>query len=285
MSDPDGGTDPREGSEGPGGDHGPAGDQTADHDRGPGHDPGGDHGPDNDQGGDHGPGDDQGSGRGAGDDHSSSTEGGSPEDTGQLRIPGAPAQVGPSAKDSPDEPVTVVISRLVRSGYEQDYNDWIHEAARLLEHHDGFQGMTALPPGQHHSGPEHVLVLRFRDYSSMRAWKRSEARRRWIGRLEALTVDVGAWQEQTGLETWFTLDSRATPTGPPPRWKQSLLTLVGLLPLLLIMELTFGRLLSDLPAWARILTTTPLVVAAMAWLVMPAITRVSYRWLYPGQDR
>lgn len=207
------------------------------------------------------------------------------EDTDQLHIPGAPAQVGPPASDAPDEPVTVVISRLVRSGYERDYEDWIHEAARLLEHHDGFQGMTALPPGQHHSGPEHVLVLRFGDYASMRAWKRSEARRRWIGRLEELTVDVGAWQEQTGLETWFTLDSRATPTGPPPRWKQAVLTLVGLLPVLLVMELTVGRLLSGLPAWARILTTTPVVVAAMAWLVMPTITRVSYRWLYPGQDR
>ncbi len=232
-----------------------------------------------------GNGPDPGSDRDPGGDPGPADQHGSTEDTGQLRIPGAPAQVGPPAGDAPDEPVTVVISRLVRSGYEQDYADWIHEAARLLEDHDGFEGMTALPPGQHHSGPEHVLVLRFRDYTSMREWKRSEARRRWIGRLEELTVDVGAWQEQSGLETWFTLDSRATPTGPPPRWKQALLTLVGLLPILLVMELTVGRLLSDLPAWARVLTTTPLVVAAMAWLVMPNITRISYRWLYPGQDR
>ena len=207
-------------------------------------------------------------------------------DTGELpsAMPGAPAQVGPSVSTDPDEPVTVVISRLVRPGYEQAYEDWIHEAARLLSGHDGFQGLTALPPGQHHTGPEHVLVLRFSDYTSMRRWKRSEARRRWISKLPELTVDVGAWQEQSGLETWFVLSRRATPTGPPPRWKQAILTAVGLIPLLLLIDVTLGRLLADLPVWARLLATTPLAVAAMTWLVMPAITRLAWRWLYPGQD-
>ena len=207
-------------------------------------------------------------------------------DTGELpaTMPGAPAQVGPSVSSGSDEPVTVVISRLVRPGYEQAYEDWIHEAARLLSDHEGFQGLTALPPGQHHTGPEHVLVLRFSDYESMRRWKRSEERRRWIAKLPELTVDVGAWQEQSGLETWFVLDRRATPTGPPPRWKQAVLTAVGLIPLLILIDLTVGRLLADLPVWARVLSTTPFAVAAMAWLVMPAITRLAWRWLYPGQD-
>ncbi|MFP4635734.1 MAG: antibiotic biosynthesis monooxygenase [Nitriliruptoraceae bacterium] len=224
------------------------------------------------------------------DDHCAPGQGEAPSPPSQdadappTRMPGAPAQVGPSVPADTNDPVTVVISRLVRPGSEQAYDQWLHEAARLLSTHDGFEGMTALPPGQHHSGPEHVLVLRFRDYESMRRWKRSEARRRWISQLSDLTVDVGAWQEQSGLETWFLLDDRATPTGPPPRWKQAILTFVGLIPLLILMDLTAGRWLSDLPVWVRIPATTAVVVVAMAWLVMPAITRLVWRWLYPGQD-
>lgn len=206
------------------------------------------------------------------------------DDTPPTGMPGAPAQVGPSVPGDTNDPVTVVISRLVRPGSEQDYDQWLHEAARLLANHDGFEGMTALPPGQHHSGPEHVLVLRFRDYASMRRWKRSEARRRWISRLTELTVDVGAWQEQSGLETWFLLDDRATPTGPPPRWKQAILTFTGLVPMLILVELTVGGRLDGLPVWVRIPATTAVLVVAMAWLVMPAITRLAWRWLYPDQD-
>ena len=180
-------------------------------------------------------------------------------------------------------PVTVVISRLVRPGREQAYEQWISEVAGLLADFDGSDGFTVLRPGQHHSGPEYVLVLRFVDYEAMLRWKRSEARNHWIAKLEGLVIDTGAWQEQTGLETWFTLPGRATPTGPPPRWKQALLTTVGLVPLLIVTDLLLRPVLGDLPAYARILITTPVLVALMAWAVMPAITRTVYGWLYPGQ--
>jgi uncharacterized protein len=182
-----------------------------------------------------------------------------------------------------EEPVTVVISRLVRPGMEREYEQWIHEAAQLLVDFEGSEGFTVLPPGQHHSGPEYVLVLRFHDYAAMARWKQSPARREWIAKLPDLTVDTGAWQEQTGLETWFTLPGRVQPTGPPPRWKQALLTILGLVPLLLLTDLALRPVLGDLPAYLRIPATSPLVVGAMTWLIMPTITRFSYRWLYPGQ--
>lgn len=185
---------------------------------------------------------------------------------------------------SGDEPVTVVISRLVRRGKEREYEAWVQEAARLLSSFDGHEGFTVLAPGEHHTGPEYVLVLRFHDYEAMRRWKRSEARRAWIAKLPDLTVDTGAWEEQSGLETWFTLANRVTPTGPPPRWKQAVLTVVGLIPLLLLFDVVLRPLTGDLPVWLRVPLTTPLVVMAMAWVVMPAITRAAYRWLYPGQD-
>jgi uncharacterized protein len=206
-----------------------------------------------------------------------------PDDARPPVFPGAPAEV-PSPQPLPaDEPVTVVISRLVRPGLEREYEAWIHEAAQLLAGVEGAEGFTVLPPGQHHSGPEYVLVLRFRDYASMVRWKRSDARRDWIARLPELTVDTGAWQEQSGLETWFTLPRQVQPTGPPPRWKQAILTTVGLVPLLVLFDVLLRPVMGGLPAYVRIPLTTPVVVAAMAWLVMPALTKLSYAWLYPGQ--
>ena len=180
-------------------------------------------------------------------------------------------------------PVTVVISRLVRPGKQEAYEQWISEVSEVLGGFDGAEGVTVLRPGQHHSGPEYVLVLRFVDYDAMQRWKRSDPRRHWIAKLDDLTIDTGGWQEQSGLETWFTLPGRVTPAGPPPRWKQALLTTVGLVPLLVVADLLLQPVLGDLPAYARILITTPVLVALMTWPVMPAITRGAYAWLYPGQ--
>lgn len=189
----------------------------------------------------------------------------------------------PDARTQPAEPVTVVISRLVRPGREQDYEDWIRQVGDLLAGFEGSDGFTVLRPGEHHPGPEYVLVLRFDDEEAVQRWKRSEPRQRWIARLPELTIDTTAWEQQSGLETWFTLPGRAVPTGPPPRWKQALLTTFGLVPLLLVSDVTLGRLLGDLPAPLRIILITPLLVALMTWVLMPLITRAAYRWLYPGQ--
>lgn len=181
------------------------------------------------------------------------------------------------------EPVTVVISRLVRPGMESAYESWVHDVGLILAEFPGAEGITVLPPGTAHSGPEWVLVLRFADYPAMVRWKRSDLRARWIARLDDLTVDTGAWEEQTGLETWFTLDGRPTPTGPPPRWKQAVLTTLGLVPLLLLSNLLLEPVTGGWPVWFRTVVVTPFLVALMTWVVMPTITRAVFAWLYPGQ--
>jgi antibiotic biosynthesis monooxygenase (ABM) superfamily enzyme len=171
---------------------------------------------------------------------------------------------------------------MVRPGRESAYEAWVHDVGEILTDFDGAEGVTVLPPGTAHSGPEWVLVLRFRDYDAMVRWKRSNVRARWLQRLDDLTLDPGAWEEQTGLEAWFTLEGRPAPTGPPPRWKQFVLTSVGLVPLLLVSNALTAPLTTGWPGWLRTVVVTPALVALMTWAVMPMITRAAYGWLYPG---
>ena len=55
------------------------------------------------------------------------------------------------------------------------------------------------------------------------------------------------------------------PAKPPANWKMAIVTWVALLPLAI--------------ALAHMSTAIP--VALLTWLVMPALTRLLYRWLYP----
>jgi antibiotic biosynthesis monooxygenase (ABM) superfamily enzyme len=176
--------------------------------------------------------------------------------------------------------VTVVISRRVRSGRGPDYEAWVRDVIPVAERFAGFEGLSVLRPSRA-TPDEYALVMRFASYDDLRAWEHSDERRELLRRLRDLTVDEGAWQEQTGLETWFTLPGRPVPAGPPPRWKQAVLSTLALVPLLLVSNALIEDRLDVLGAVLRTVVVTPVLVAIMTWLLMPAVTRLAYRWLYP----
>lgn len=182
------------------------------------------------------------------------------------------------------DPVTVAISRRVRPGRDAAYEDWVHRVSDIAAGFPGHEGISVIRPGAP-GDDRYVLVMRFARPEDLRRWVVSDERRRYLDELGDLTVDEGAWQEQTGLETWFTLPGQPVPTGPPPRWKMALLTTLALYPLLVVTDLLVGQRLSPVPFALRAALTTPVLVAIMTWALMPAVTRASYRWLYPDDER
>lgn len=177
-------------------------------------------------------------------------------------------------------PVTVVVNRRVRPGRQRDYEAWVRDISAVAARFPGFQGISVLRPSAG-AADEYALVMRFATYDDLRRWERSDERADFLERLRPLTVDDGAWQEQTGLETWFTLPGRPVPAGPPPRWKQAVLTTLALVPLLIVSNAVVADRLDFLPAPVRTALVTPVLVAIMTWVLMPAVTRLAYRWLYP----
>ena len=87
-----------------------------------------------------------------------------------------------------------------------------------------------------------------------------------------------------GLEFWFT-PPQAPMLRQPPRWKMVLLTLLGLYPISLLLNLGIVPLLGGLPLWLRVLLTSSVIVTTMTYLVMPGITRGFTGWLVraPGK--
>jgi hypothetical protein len=84
----------------------------------------------------------------------------------------------------------------------------------------------------------------------------------------------------TGLETWFTLPAQAG-AAPPPPYKMALVTWITIFPLITAIVAITGPLLKDLPLAVRLGITTALAVPLMTWVVMPRVTRLLHRWLYP----
>jgi hypothetical protein len=188
-----------------------------------------------------------------------------------------------SQTDTLPIPVTTVIARHARAGREDEYERWLEGIIAASSAFDGHQGITVLrpPPG----GREYVLVMRWRDFESSRRWVDSDIRARWLARLEPLAEEARV-EQQSGLETWFTLrpGERGGPPAPP-RHKMALVTFLAIYPLILALTYSVVPLLAPLPVPLRPLLVSAILVPLMTWVVMPRMTRLFWSWLFPGFPR
>lgn len=176
--------------------------------------------------------------------------------------------------------VTAVIAHLVKLGREAAYEDWMRDIIPAAKTFDGYLGVNILrpQPGVH---SEYVIVLHFSHHEPLQAWLNSEERYRWIERAKPLLQDSEQVQVLTGLETWFELPKRPQ-RSPPKRYKMALLTWLAVFVTLTIVS----RILSPIFALLPDLLAQPIAIGIVVWLltyaIMPRLTRLFHRWLYPN---
>lgn len=175
--------------------------------------------------------------------------------------------------------VTAIISHVVRSGREQGYEEWFRGIAAEARTFKGHLGVSTIRP-QDHIHPEYVVILKFDRYNNLKTWLESDVRREWIERLQPLIEKPETIQTLTGLETWFSLPHQPLKS-PPSRYKMALVTWLGVFVTLASVSRLLAPLLSGLPVLLNQLVTTGLVVALLTYLIMPRLTQLFKRWLYP----
>ena len=190
-------------------------------------------------------------------------------------------QVG-DRKVGEDPPVTAVASRRVKPGREREFEEWAAGILAAANGFPGYLGSEVLRPGDAPGDDEYRIVFRFDQASNMRAWEGSEERHRWLKKAEPLISEERV-SVLTGLETWFTRPSK--PGEPaPPRYKMAAVTWLAVYPLITVILLLAGPLLSVLPMLVRTLVLTAVMVTLMTYVIMPRVTRLFSFWLYPGRE-
>jgi antibiotic biosynthesis monooxygenase (ABM) superfamily enzyme len=98
--------------------------------------------------------------------------------------------------------------------------------------------------------------------------------------LQPLIEKPGTIQTLTGLETWFTLPNKPM-KAPPPRYKMAIVTWLGVFFTISILNRLLVPLLVGLPVLLRTLLVTGLTVALLTYVIMPCLTQLFHKWLYP----
>jgi antibiotic biosynthesis monooxygenase (ABM) superfamily enzyme len=183
----------------------------------------------------------------------------------------------PSSLDSIDDPpVTVDVIQRVKPGYEEAFEQSVKDLIAAASSFAGHLGANVFRTGN----SEYRIVFKFDRISHLKQWESSAIRQRLLQQVRQLTLDEGQVSILTGLETWFTLPAQPG-LPPPPRYKMVVLSGIAIFILLNLATTFLVPLLQPLPRLLQTLVVVLSIVSIMTYVVMPRLTKLFAKWLYP----
>ncbi|HEX2741291.1 MAG TPA: antibiotic biosynthesis monooxygenase [Rubrobacter sp.] len=173
--------------------------------------------------------------------------------------------------------VTEIITVSVKPGMEEAYRDWVDRIRQMEAKFPGYQGLQLQPPIPGLQD-DWVSLLRFDTSEHLNAWLESDARRTALRDVESF-IDQREQQVATAFSGWFTFGD--APDQVPPNWKQSMIVLLMLYPVVMLELLYLNPLLRPLGMAEGTFIGNLLSVAALGYLLVPRANRVFDWWLRP----
>lgn len=189
-----------------------------------------------------------------------------------------------SANES-SSPITLVISELVEPDRIEDYEIWAKGINQVSRQVEGFLEVEVIRP-RDHEYPEYVVIVKFESYACLRKWMASKTYHEWIEKSHGLIASRSLQELPSGMEIWFSLPRNAPYKPPqPPYYKQVILGVLAVYPLILLANVVLGPFLKGLPFLLGLLISVTAVSALLTYPVMPGLTRLLGFWLYPSMTK
>jgi antibiotic biosynthesis monooxygenase (ABM) superfamily enzyme len=140
-----------------------------------------------------------------------------------------------------NEPIHVAIVRRVKPGRERDLERELLAFAQRSLAESGTRGVHLIYPSSPSEPNEYGFLRTFVSESDRTAFYKSALYCEWLAAIEPLVDGKAEYRELHGLEAWF----RNLPTGDPPLWKMAIATYLGVVPVIMFLALTLGRLIQN----------------------------------------
>lgn len=178
-------------------------------------------------------------------------------------------------------PISAVISTRVKPEMEKDYRAWEQRMAGVQSKAPGFQGYRFEPPIPGVQ-VDWLHILRFDTEDHLKAWMASPERHAMLKEAEPFIEEFHARVVRTGFDQWF---PSAAGGSPPAAWKQNMLVVLMLYPVVFLFGLlVHGPVLvgmAHLPFAAALFIGNVASVLILSKLV-PWVSRRFDWWLHPA---
>jgi antibiotic biosynthesis monooxygenase (ABM) superfamily enzyme len=181
----------------------------------------------------------------------------------------------------PSSPVSAVISTRLKPGQEGAYRAWEQRIGLEQAQSPGFQGYRLQPPI---AGVQDdwLAIVRFDTEQNLQGWLDSPVRKSLISESAEFTETFHTRIARTGFDQWFDVNAKAGQE--PPIWKQNMLVLLMLYPVVFLFGATVQTpwlvKLFGLPFPAALFIGNVVSIALLNYLV-PWTSRIFSSWLHP----
>ena len=177
------------------------------------------------------------------------------------------------------DPVTIVVRQYVKPGREADYEAWLKRMTEGAQaHFPGYLGVGFHRPEQ--PGGQYRQIFRFDSIDQLEDFERSEYRANMLAEGAKFFAADPTLERMTGLEFWFD-PPRGTKVAQPSPHRMALVMIVVVFSMILVLSTVIGALTPDWPQPLRLLLTVTIQVLLMTYIVMPRLTPLIARFIYP----
>jgi antibiotic biosynthesis monooxygenase (ABM) superfamily enzyme len=182
-----------------------------------------------------------------------------------------------------NDSVTVVVTRRVKSGYESQYENWLKRLLEEAKFMNGYIGATVQKPAP--GTTEYTSVFRFDNVENLRKFEESEIRNRYLREVVDYIEADAVWKKFSGLEFWFS-PPKGSIVPQPSRFRMALVMIVVVYGLVILIGQLVATLVGDIiPYFVRLFITISIEIFLMTFVLMPHLTRLLARWIYPKPNK
>lgn len=177
------------------------------------------------------------------------------------------------------ETVTAVVRQYVKPGREAEYEAWLKRMTEGAQaNFPGYLGVGFHRPES--PGGQYRQIFRFDSLEQLEEFESSEYRQAMLAEGSEFFAADPSLERMTGLEFWFD-PARGTKVPQPSPHRMVLVMIVVVFTMILILSTIIAALTPTWPQPLRLLLTVTIQVCLMTYVVMPRLTPLIARFIYP----
>jgi len=175
---------------------------------------------------------------------------------------------------TPGSRASAIIVQTIAPEKKDTFLEWQRGIAHAAAAFHGYERTEVFPP-EAPSQNEWITLIHFKNSDDLDHWLKSDARSVWNTRFAQEFGNFELKKVSSGLGILF-------PPAPSilPNWKAVLLVVLGLYPLLYLLNNTVMKLIDWMPVSSQILLNNFLCVAILQWGLVPLFIKFFKEWAY-----
>lgn len=175
---------------------------------------------------------------------------------------------------------TLIVKRLVKRGYEKNYEHILSNLVEKTESMDGYMGINIARP-VNKNYPLYVFSAKFDTDENLEKFKNSRIRQETLRALHDVTQRPITEHTLKGLAWWFAMPAQYTEVS---KIKMLIITILGAYPIVLVLNILINSKISIVTLAINTFFIILITIVTMTYITLPILIKIFTKWLYLPED-